>query len=76
MLKTALLIFCAEEYVKRGWVMQIHYNCLRNPNSAMFGKIGPDTGFDCIGPENGSEALAKLLDALYLSAEKKSEVVL
>ncbi|MBR3610253.1 MAG: glucuronate isomerase [Oscillospiraceae bacterium] len=64
MLKTALLIFCAEEYVRLGWVMQIHYNCLRNPNSEMFKKIGPDTGFDCIGPENGSEALAKLLDAL------------
>ena len=64
MLKTALLVFCAEEYVKLGWVMQIHYNCLRNPNTEMFNKIGPDTGFDCIGPQNGSEALAKLLDAL------------
>ena len=64
MLKTALLIFCAEEYVRLGWVMQIHYNCLRNPNSRMFRKIGPDTGFDCIGPKNGSEALAKLLDRL------------
>ncbi len=64
MLKTALLVFCAEEYVKNGWVMQIHYNCLRNPNTEMFNKIGPDTGFDCIGPQNGSEALAKLLDTL------------
>jgi len=64
MLKTALLVFCAEEYVRLGWVMQIHYNCLRNPNSRMFRKIGPDTGFDCIGPKNGSEALAKLLDRL------------
>lgn len=63
-LKTALLIFCAGEYVKRGWVMQIHYNCLRNPNSAMFQKLGPDTGFDCIGPHNGCAALAGLLDAL------------
>ena len=64
MLKTALLIFCAEEYVRLGWAMQIHYNCLRNPNTAMFNKIGPDTGFDCIGPENGSAALASLLDVL------------
>jgi len=64
MLKTALLIFCAEEYVRLGWAMQIHYNCLRNPNTAMFNKIGPDTGFDCIGPENGSSALASLLDVL------------
>ncbi len=64
MLKTALLVFCAEKYTKNGWVMQIHYNCLRNPNTEMFNKIGPDTGFDCIGPENGSTALAKLLDKL------------
>ena len=64
MLKTALLIFCAEEYTKHGWVMQIHYNCIRNPNTAMFKKLGPDTGFDCIGPQNGSDALAYFLDEL------------
>ena len=64
-LRTALLIFCAGEYARLGWAMQIHYNCLRNPNSAMLARLGPDTGFDCIGPNNGSAALAKLLDALY-----------
>ena len=63
--KTSLLVFCAEEYARRGWVMQLHYNCLRNPNSAMLAKLGPDTGFDCIGPNNGSLALARLLDRLY-----------
>ena len=63
-LKTALLLFCAAEYTRLGWVMQIHYNCLRNPNSKNFAKLGPDTGFDCIGP-NSSIAVAKLLDELY-----------
>lgn len=63
-LKTSLLLFCAAEYAKLGWVMQIHYNCLRNPNSAMFKRLGPDTGFDCIGP-NSSAAIPKLLDKLY-----------
>ena len=65
MLKTELLQFCAKEYSKLGWVMQIHYNCLRNPNSKMFESIGPDTGFDCIGPNNGSKAISSLLDSLY-----------
>ena len=65
--KTALLVFCAGEYARLDWAMQIHYNCLRNPNSAMFRRIGPDTGFDCIGPNNGAAALAGLLDALYAS---------
>lgn len=65
--KTELLLFCAEEYSRIGWVIQLHYNCLRNPNSKMFAAIGADTGFDCIGPDNGSEKLAKLLDKLYSS---------
>lgn len=63
--QTSLVLFCAGEYKKHGWVMQIHYNCLRNPNTAMFNKLGPDTGFDCIGPRNCSNELAKLLDAMY-----------
>lgn len=63
--KTELLVFCAGEYVRLGWVMQLHYNCLRNPNSKMLKLLGPDTGFDCIGPHNGSRALAHLLDRLY-----------
>ena len=64
-LKTTLLLFCAKEYNRLGWVMQLHYNCMRNPNSAMFSKLGPDTGFDCIGPNNDSQKLAKVMDALY-----------
>ena len=44
--KTALLLHCGREYAKRGWVMQIHFSCLRNTNAAMFRKLGPDTGFD------------------------------
>ncbi len=63
-LKTELLVFCAKEYARLGWVMQLHYNCMRNPNSKMFGLLGPDTGFDCIGPDNGSRKLASLLDRL------------
>ena len=63
-LKTELLVHCANEYTRLGWVMQLHYNCMRNPNSKMFAELGPDTGFDCIGPKNGSRKLAMLLDRL------------
>lgn len=62
--KTHLLIHCASEYSRLGWVMQIHYDCIRNPNSLMLEKLGPDTGFDCIGPNNGALKLAKFLDEL------------
>ena len=67
--KTAMLVFCAEEYSRLGWVMQIHYNCLRNPNTAMFQALGADTGFDCIGPNNGSVALAAFLDFMNTKGE-------
>ena len=63
--KTELLLFCAAAYAKLGWVMQLHYNCLRNPNSKMFASIGPDTGFDCIAPRASCDALAGLLDSMY-----------
>lgn len=63
--KSELLLFCAREYAKRGWVLQLHYNCLRNPNTKMFASLGADTGFDCIGPNSSSATLPKFLDALY-----------
>ena len=63
--KTSLLCFCGKEYIRHGMVMQLHYNCIRNPNSAMLSTLGPDTGFDCVGPNNGSRALARLLDRMY-----------
>lgn len=63
--KTELLLFCAKLYSKFGWVMQLHFNCLRNPNSKMFSLLGPDTGFDCIAKKESGDALAGLLDSLY-----------
>lgn len=63
--KTELLIFCGKEYARLGWAMQIHYNCLRNPNTAMFSTLGPDAGFDCVDSETGSARLARLLDRLF-----------
>ncbi len=62
--KTEIVKHCAAEYSRLGWAMQIHYNCLRNPNSKMLEKLGPDTGFDVIGPDNGAQRLAQFLDDL------------
>ncbi len=62
--QTELLLHCAVEYARRGLVMQLHYSCLRNPNSRAFAALGPDTGFDCIAITDSGGALAKLLDEL------------
>lgn len=62
--QTELLLHCAAEYAGREMVMQIHYSCLRNPNSRTFAALGPDTGFDCVALTDSGGALAKLLDEL------------
>lgn len=62
--KTALLTYLAGEYAKRGWVMQIHYATLRDNNTQMFKKLGPDTGFDCIAEGNCGKGLVAFLDHL------------
>ncbi len=64
MYKTAILVCLGKEYAKRGIVMQIHYSVQRNTNTAMFNKIGADTGFDTISTRPCSEALTALLNAL------------
>ncbi len=62
--QTALLVHCAKEYRRLDWAMQLHFSCTRNPNTKMFKKLGPDTGFDCIAVTDSCAALYKLLDAL------------
>ena len=62
--RCALLDSLAREYSKRGWVMQLHLGALRNVNTAMFKKLGPDTGFDCIDTDNCLAGLAGFLDDL------------
>ena len=62
--QTFLLLHCAREYARRGWVMQLHFSCIRNPNSRQFESLGPDSGFDCMAVTDSSANLHRLLDAL------------
>jgi len=59
-----LMLFLADEYHKLGWVMQLHYGCLRNNNVEMFKKLGPDTGFDAINTETSSAKLLAFLGSI------------
>ena len=58
------LVECMKLDAKAGWASQLHFNCIRNPNSRMFKKLGPDTGFDFIGEAGGLANLAELFDRL------------
>ncbi len=61
--RTKLLVALGESYCRRGWVQQYHIGALRNANSRLYGKFGPDTGFDANTDAPVGENLAKLLDA-------------
>ena len=62
--RQTLLHFCAREYARLGWVMQLHLGALRNVNSDMYGKLGADTGFDSIDTSGNLPGLARFLDSL------------
>lgn len=62
--KFEMLRFLGTEYFRRDIVMEIHFGCVRNPNSVTFKRIGADSGFDCIRRDTGADNLFALLDAL------------
>ena len=63
---TDLLIFFGKEYARRGWCMQIHVGAMRNNNTKMYQRLGPDTGYDSIAETNLGENLSRLLDAFEI----------
>lgn len=67
--KYAVLLFLGRQYAKRGWVMQLHYGTIRDTNTTMFKKLGPDTGFDCIATHNSAQGIVKFFDALNQTNE-------
>lgn len=62
--KTELMLFLANEYAKLGWGMEVHIGALRNNNTNMFNKLGPDTGFDSVADYEIAVNLSKLLNAM------------
>ena len=72
---TALLISVGKEYYKRDWVMQLHFGCLRDNSKKMFGRLGPDTGFDSMNDVSNAAGLAGLLNILE-SADALGKTIL
>jgi len=62
--KSALLIRFAEMDHEKGWIQQFHLGALRNNNTRMFTRLGPDKGFDSIGDFEVARPMSKFLDAL------------
>ena len=62
--KRAMLIVFGEMDAESGWTQQFHYGAIRNNNTIMFKRLGPDTGFDSIGEFETAKSCSKLLDTL------------
>ena len=62
--KSYTLVYLGKEYAKRDWAMQLHIHALRNNNTRMFEKLGPDTGYDSINEGEIARPLNELLDTL------------
>jgi glucuronate isomerase len=62
--KSAMLYEFGIMNFEKLWTQQFHYGALRNNNSRLFAKLGPDTGFDSIGDNKAAANMAKFLDRL------------
>lgn len=67
--KTYVLTHLAKAYKKRDIAMQLHFAAIRNNNSMMFEKLGPDTGYDASHDKELAEGLSAFLNNLSKSGE-------
>lgn len=63
--KSAMLYEGGKMDWEKNWTQQFHYGALRNNNSLMFKKLGPDTGYDSIADYDTARELSRLLDKLH-----------
>ena len=73
--KTAYMIAMGKAYSKKGWAMQLHYGAKRDNNQLIFGKLGPDTGVDCINTYAPSSEMADYLNALVVTDELPKTII-
>ncbi len=62
--KSAMLYEFALMDHEKGWVQQFHLGALRNNNSRLLQRLGPDTGFDSIGDFEVARPLSRFLDRM------------
>ena len=73
--KTAMLFEFGKMDHDAGWVQQFHYGAIRNNNSLMHGKLGPDTGYDSIGDEPVAKNMSRFLNSL-ITENKLAKTIL
>lgn len=56
---------------EKGWVQQFHYGAIRNNNTKMFQRIGPDKGYDSM---NDAVGVAESMSLFFDSLEKENKL--
>jgi glucuronate isomerase len=59
-----MMLFFGRLDAERGWTKHLHLGPLRNTNTRLFRKLGPDIGCDSVGDFPQASALAAYLDRL------------
>jgi glucuronate isomerase len=67
--RTAIMLELCKLNHKRGWVQQFHVGALRNNNTRMFVKMGPDKGWDSIAASQDPVKISKFLNELDKSEQ-------
>jgi len=62
--RTAVMLDLCRLNKKRGWTQQFHVGAIRNINERKFMQMGPDTGWDSIGPAQDPLKISKFLNEL------------
>jgi glucuronate isomerase len=62
--RSAVLFTFMQMDAHADWTVQIHYGAMRNNNTKMFRRLGPDTGYDSIGDWHAAQPMARLFDRL------------
>jgi len=73
--KRHVLIELGKLYHSKGWVQQFHLGAIRNSNTRMQDKLGPDTGYDSIGDFSQANALGDYLNSLDGSDQLAKTIV-
>ena len=62
--RSTLLLELAAMNHARGWTQQLHLGAMRNNNTMMLKRLGPDSGYDSISDAEQARPLAAFLDRL------------
>lgn len=74
-LKSSLLLHFAEMNHDFDWTQEFHVGPIRNNNTKMLNKIGPDTGYDSIGDFLTAEPMSKFFSRLAMKDKLTRTIV-